>query len=120
MGIVREDINFERGQDPIKAMGIGMTPKRVALKFMEETEGYTKKISEKYFGDINNKENKIKSFLLYYFFARIAYNDNVDPQIAFNSACNLESGNLKKVNNPDGIREDISKFILDTFGIEVK
>lgn len=32
MGIIREDINFERSQDPKVAMGIGIKPEIVSLR----------------------------------------------------------------------------------------
>lgn len=39
MGIIRENINFEKGLDPKTAMGIGLKPEIVALR---------KKLSEMY------------------------------------------------------------------------
>jgi len=39
MGIIRENINFERGQDPQVALGIGLKPEIVELR---------KKLSEMY------------------------------------------------------------------------
>jgi len=36
MKIIRENIEFERGQEPSKAMGIGMTPKRILDKFVAD------------------------------------------------------------------------------------
>ena len=55
MGIIRENINFERGEDPKVSMGLGLKPEIVAMR-NELSEMYDvawEKIDDPYYGGMH-------------------------------------------------------------------
>jgi hypothetical protein len=104
---------FTEQGDPIKNMGIGLTLKQIAEKFVDETWGNITKISENFFGDKNHIG---QSYIIYKFFKKIKVGQ--DPQRAFYDAC--ESENYYG-DRPDIVqdRKEVSDVLKEHFNIEV-
>jgi hypothetical protein len=104
---------FIENSDPIKDMGIGMTPIQAAKIFFEETRGNADTIGVKYFGD---KQNYGPSSVLHKFFR---YVQNLySPQEAFYRACEDENyyGDKPFIVR---IRREISNVLKTYFNIDV-
>jgi hypothetical protein len=112
-----ESVNevFTDKSDPIKDMGIGLSPGQYAHYFLKEMGGNIEKISLTYFGD---KKHLGYAYVLYDFFRRIEYMGYSSLQKEFFRSCENE--------NYHGDREDIiedrtiiANVLKEYFNIEV-
>jgi hypothetical protein len=104
---------FTQDSDPIKDMSIGLTPKQIAERFIQDMQGNIRRISQIYFGD---QKHIGPASVLYFFFLRVEI--GTSPQDAFFRSC--ESQNYYG-SRPDivALRKKIADVIKDNFNIEV-
>ena len=112
---VEESVNekFTEDSDPIHDMGIGMTPRKIAEKFILEFYTDVKKISRTYFGD---EQYVTLAFVLYYFFQYV-YNLHGIHE-AFKRACeavHIDKDYLHHIQN----RSKVADVLKKHFDIEV-